>query len=187
MQTLIKLVEQLGKIDSAKFASFTYKAKGTGEVAKHTVLLNFSTEEAYKKDLEAVNKIFTETDNPLTKEAAGAILSSLAVSLEGGIGKNPAYTHGADARGAGCETYKHIDGLPGVKIHMETGSLHINGMAISKEVITPGTYKQVKSAPLTIEKQKIKKELRSGKIREFVIDNLIGVRINGETLEFQSP
>lgn len=74
MQTLIKLVEQLGKIDSAKFASFTYKAKGTGEVAKHTVLLKFSTEEAYKKDLESVNKIFTETDNPLTSGSETVIL-----------------------------------------------------------------------------------------------------------------
>ncbi len=182
-----QILAQLANIQSAKFASFTYKAKGTGEVAKHTVLLNFSVEEAYKKDIELVNSIFENTTDPLEKTAAGEILASLAVSLEEGAGNNPAYTHGEAARGTGCETYIHVKDIPGLMIHAETGSLHVKAMAISKEVVEAGTYKKVNSSPKTIAKNKIRNQLRSGKIRQFVLDNLQGARINGETLELVSP
>jgi hypothetical protein len=182
-----QLLAELANVQSAKFASFTYKAKGTGEVAKHTVLLNFSVEEAYKKDIELVNSIFDNATDPLEKTAAGEILASLAVSLQEGAGNNPAYTHGEAARGKNCETYIHVKDIAGLMIHAETGSLHVKGMAITKEVIEQGTYKKVNSAPLTIAKNKIRSQLRSGKIRQFVLDGLQSVRINGETLELVSP
>lgn len=169
-------------MEGAQFASFTYRAKESGELAKHTVILNFSTRNVYEKDVAVVEAILANPDtDELTRIAAGELLSSLAVSLSGGIGNNPAYTHSADARGEGNETYTTL--FQGVKVHNITGEIYVYGLAESKTVLEAGTYKVVKSAPKTLAKKAIQKTLRSGKIRQFALGNVQSVRMNGDTLE----
>jgi hypothetical protein len=177
----------------ARFVSFIYR-NAKGELAKHTVIIQASFTNVYRDDLTTLEaKIASITaalaDNPgdavltLQLQAAQEIHSSLCVSLSGGLGNNPAFTHSADARGAGNETYDAIDGLPGVKIHRETGEVHIHGLAHAKEVIEPGIYKPVKSRPLTLAKNAIDDELRRSKIRQFNVGRLLAARMFGETIE----
>lgn len=63
--------------------------------------------------------------------------------------------------------------------------LSVFGASISKEVVQEGVYKKVKSAPKTVAKQIIQKavEPRTAKLRRFAIDNLNGMKMDGETLE----
>jgi len=83
------------------------------------------------------------------------------------------------------EDYK-VDGktIQGIKVNKNDGSLKIFGLVTSKVQITPPVtpYKEVKSAPLTIEKNKITKTLPIGRFREFALDNLAMAKLNGETL-----
>ena len=62
--------------------------------------------------------------------------------------------------------------------------LSLFGSSISKEVVQEGVFKKVKSAPKTVAKQIIQKavEPRTSKLRRFTIDNLNGMKIDGETL-----
>lgn len=66
-----------------------------------------------------------------------------------------------------------------------TMRLSVFGASISKEVVQEGVFKKVKSAPKTVAKQIIQKavEPRTAKLRRFAIDNLNGMKMDGETLE----
>lgn len=171
--TLIDLIQK-GK--GAKFASFKYRAKGTGELSKIVVILGAKTENLYKKDIEILTEMIPNLSG-LAQEAAMKILKSRNESLLKGIGNNDAYTH--------KDTYVYPVGLEGIRVHKETGEVYVNGLVEHKEVIEPGEYKEVKSRPLTIEKKKIEKELPSGRYRMYVLRNIKRAALNGEVLEIE--
>ena len=50
-----QIIPSLEKIKGCKFCSFTYKAKGTGEISKVTVSLNISYANAKLADLDNLN------------------------------------------------------------------------------------------------------------------------------------
>ncbi len=176
------ILAQLAACRGARFARFTYTAKESGEVAQHTLILGADMRDLYERDIATVEAMLP-TLSGLELQAAQEILSSLAVSLSGGIGNNPAFTHSADARGEGNETYIPVDGIPGVKIHRETGELHVSGLSQRKVIIREGTYKVVKSRPLTLAKRKIDRELRRGTIRQFALPSVTSAALNGVTID----
>jgi hypothetical protein len=72
----------------------------------------------------------------------------------------------------------------GLNLNSQDNTLQLFGLIQSKVVLQPGEYKPVKSSPLTIAKNLIRKKLSIGKFREFALDvgNIHGARIDGETL-----
>jgi hypothetical protein len=176
-----KLLDALQKAKGAKFASFVYRSKETQELSKYVVLLGFNTRTLYENDRD---KLVASLDNfaGLDKEAATAILTSINESLTKGIGNNSAYTHGPEQ----ADTYLHVDGLPNVTFNKNDGVLHIKALVVSKEVIEPGEYKEVKSRPLTLAKKSVSKalDLRREKVRQFALTNINEAKVNGDTIVF---
>jgi len=84
-----------------------------------------------------------------------------------------------------AETYADT-AVKGLKVNTVDNSLQLFGLTQAKVVLVPGTFKTVKSAPKTIAKNKLRKELPVGKFREYALDNgaIHLARINGETIEF---
>jgi len=158
----------------ARFASFTYQAKGTGEVAQHTVALGVSIENAYRRDL-ALLKAKLPRLAGVEREACEELIASFTESLEKGAGNNSNYTC-ADVYAPVCK---------GVKVHKETGALHVSGFSIAKNVISPGVHKTVKSSAKTIAKNALRRGMKSGKFRQFAFESLQSARIDGKTLVFQ--
>lgn len=160
----------------AKFASLTYRAQETGELARHTLILGASTETLYKKDIAILEALLAgDTLSALDREAAQSVLDSRRESLDKGIGNNDAYTN--------KDTYTYIDGLPGVFMHKETGVVYVNALAEDKVVIEAGTPKKpVKSAPLTIAKNAIRQTLPSARFRTFRLKNVNRAALNGDVL-----
>lgn len=161
----------------ARFASFTYCSKSTGEVARYTLQLGFSYRNILQKsilELEVEREIMTD----LPRQAADAILTSLKASLDGTQNKYTKKDIYQDYKDASGKT------VQGIKVNKNDGSLKIFGLITSKVQITPPVtpFKEVKSAPLTIEKNRITKMLPVGRFREFALDNLAIAKINGETL-----
>lgn len=157
----------------ARFISLIYTAKGTGEVARHTLAVGVSIENAYWRDV-AILTAKRPTLAGLALQACDELLASLRESLEKGVGNNSAYT---------CKgVYEPI--ARGLKLQVETGVLHVTGFSIGKEVIAPGVYRDVKSKPLTVEKDKLRKGLKSGKFRQYAVSELETVAMNGKRLVF---
>ena len=163
----------------ARFASFTYCSTSTGEVARYTLQLGFSYRNILQKsimELEVDKQIMLD----LPRQAADEILASLNASLSG--------TQTRYTKKDIYEDYK-VDGktVQGIKVNKNDGSLKIFGLMTSKVQITPPVtpYKKHNSAPLTIQKNLITKDLTIGRFREFALDNLAMAKLNGETLVFE--
>jgi hypothetical protein len=176
------LLDQLSQIHGAKFANFTYRSAETGELAKYQVMLGVDMTSLYQKDRETLVAMLPSLDG-LQKDAAEALLASIEESLQKGLGNNSAYTHGPD----GGDTY-FLTHIPGVKLNLHDGVLHVMALVQSKHVLEAGTYKVVNSRPLTLAKRALEREhLRRSKVRQFRLPNIASARLNGETLVFDIP
>jgi hypothetical protein len=172
------IIDTLSNITTSKFASFTYKSKSDGGVARYTLVLGISyinLLESSKLELEirlAANE-FTGIDLTAAKEVLASINKSLEAHKNGT--QNDDYTKKGQ--------YTNIGG--GVNVNNEDNSFQVFGLVQSKVVLIPGTKKNVKSAPLTIAKNNIRKLLPISKFREFAFDfgNIKIVKANGETTE----
>lgn len=174
------LLDQLSNVRGAKFATFTYRSRETGELAKFHVTLGVDMTAMYTRDRDTLATLVPMLDG-LQKDAAEALLKSIQESLAKGLGNNSQYTHGPEQG----NTYVSIPGAPGVKLNMNDGVLHVLAMVRRKDVLEPGTYKVVNSAPLTLAKRDLERQyLQRAKVRQFRFPNIRAARLNGETLEF---
>jgi hypothetical protein len=136
-----------------------YKAS-SGEVADHQIIFHVSYEALLKRSEDALQEMqfFTE---PETK-AKETILRSIAKSLAGLKPQieeiDGAYERFFDDEG------KHIRGI---KRHIESGVMHLYGVTVQKRIHVPGEFKEVKSKPETIVKNRILNLLPMSKWRQY--------------------
>ena len=169
----VDLIAALGGIHGCRFASLTYTAKESGEVARHTVLLGFSYKASVEKSLLEL-EILRPTLTGIDAIAADELLTSFKKTLDG---TQDGYTKG----------HVYADtAVKGLKVNTNDDSLQLFGLTHAKVVLTPGTFKVVKSAEKTIAKDKLRKQLPVGKFREYALDSgaIHAARINGECIEF---
>lgn len=165
-----KFVEILDGNKSARFVSLVYKAKGTGELARHTILLNVNRNRCLAVDLANL-KAKRPGLTGLDAQAADELIASLEDSL---TGYNPRYTkHG----------YYEGQGNGNAQVSIKDVA-YIRGYSVRKDVLKEGTYKEVKSRPLTVAKDKLRKEFKSGRCRDFIVTpaTFKSARHNGKTI-----
>jgi hypothetical protein len=185
MKTQIgQVAESIKGIKGCQFASLTYLTKKTKELARYTVNLGFSYHNAVTKSVTELEIIMAEMvdQTALPYLAAVEVMESLKKTLT------------AHAEGKQNEDYtkigQYISIGNGLNLNTVDNTIQLFGLLHSKVVLAEGEkQKPVKSAPLTIEKNKLRKKLSIGKFREFALDegNVCGVKVNGDTIEFTVP
>lgn len=164
----------------AGFASFTYKSKGDGSIARFTVNLGFKYLNLLKKSADELRaKIELNEFQGDELIAAQEVMASLQKSID------------AHESGQQNEDYTRKGNMiplgNGVNLNHD-GSLQVFGLVQSKTVIQEGEpRKEVKSKPLTVLKNKIKRDLPISKFREFALDagSILSAKVNGEILEIE--
>jgi hypothetical protein len=176
-----EITKVITAIEGAQFASFTYLSKGSGELARHTLILGFSYHKLVEKsvaELETLIALESSTWTDLQKTAANNVLASFRKTLA------------AHAVGEQNEDYtkkgQYIPIGAGVNVNTNDNSIQIFGLAHQKTVLVPGVYPHVNSRPLTIAQNAIKARLSISNFREFAIDpeNIAQVKTDGKTIEF---
>jgi hypothetical protein len=162
----------------ARFASFTYTTKTTGETARYTLQLGFSYRNSLQRslmELEVDSQIMTGVE----RLAADELIKSMKASLDGTQSK---YTK-KDI----YQPYKDENGntIQGIKVNTNDGSIKVFGLVHSKVQISPATIekKSFESSDLTLAKNRLRKNLPIGKFCEFDLGHLSVAKISGETLE----
>jgi len=189
MKNLKKLFKNFENLNGAKFVALNnYESKKTKEVAIHTILTNVSVMNAKETDYETLKKADIQLiaaelltskgiDIEVTKQAYVEMLASAEKNLSTNIEDR------TTASQAQNDAYISLGN--GMKLHKDSGAIHIFGMAIQKKVLVAGEpQKPVKSAPKTIAKKFITKSLnlRAGKFRTFIVENVEAVNMSGETI-----
>jgi hypothetical protein len=160
------------KQTGCKYGSITYTNEHK-EKSVYTLLFGFNLTNLYKRDLRLLNRLLS-TLNGIPLDACNELISSLNESLSGN--GNSKYT----LKGY----YTNVNDSGEIKLH--ENNLYIRGYVIKKTVIIPGTYsnKPVKSKEITIEKNKLRKQLRSNKIRMFKlnVNDIQAINVSGLSL-----
>lgn len=165
------LVELLDGNMACRFVSLVYRAKESGELARHTILLNVNRNRCLKVDLanlQAKLPTLTGVESLACQELIASITETLTT------GQNSQYTKAG---------YYEAQGNGNVQVSVKD-RCYIRGYSIRKDVIEAGTYKTVKSAPKTIAKNKLRKELKNTRIRDFCVtsDNFVMARHDGKSI-----
>jgi hypothetical protein len=180
------LIAQITKavtgIKACQFASLVYLSKKHNELSRFTVNLGFSYHNLVEKSVTELELLIAEnsaTWTALQKEAAEAVMASLKKTLAAhAVGEqNADYT----------KKGQYIPIGNGVNLNTSDNTIQLFGLVNSKVVLVPGVYPTVNSKPLTIEKNKITKQLSISKFREFALDlsQVAAVKVNGQTLEME--
>lgn len=173
---MVRLIAAVAALPAARFVGFTYRAKESGELARHVLILGAdytNTLRESAKQLDSILPTLSGVQAIAGVELAQSFAKSLACIATGTV--NDSYTK--------ADTYEAI--CQGIKVHKVDGSLEVAGMSHSKVVIEPGTYKTVNSSAKTIAKAELRRLLPIGKYRTFCLDAscLESVRISGTEIE----
>jgi hypothetical protein len=157
---------------SARFVSLLYRAKGTGELARHTILLNVNRDRCLRVDLANLQKHRLTLKPGVEAQACDELIASITETLT--TGQNSQYTK---------KGYYEGQGNGNVQVSVKR-VCYIRGYSVSKQVIEEGEYTVVKSAPKTIAKNKLRKTLKNTQIREFLItpENFKVARHDGKAI-----
>lgn len=172
---LKEAIEELAKIEGAKFVSLTYRNK-EGELSRYVINVGLKTENVYMRALTVLEK-WQGGLSGVEKEGCGKVVASLHKSLEAGIGQRDDYT---------CKGVYQVTAVPTIKEHVETGALYLTGWQRSRVVLQAGPPKKpVNSAEVTIARARFEKLVGLRQYRQFVLtaDQLNSIRLNGKTLE----
>lgn len=165
------LVALLDGNKSARFISLVYRAKKTGELARHTILLNVNRRRALARDLAVLAARLPKLSG-VEQVACEELIASITQSLT--TGTNSQYTKTG---------YYTAEGNGNVQTSVKD-ECFIRGYSIGKEVLEPGEYKKVNSRPKTIAKNKLRKGLKNTRCREFKItpENFLMARAEGKAI-----
>lgn len=181
MSTSIKALQVITNVKQAtdksitgvSFVSIRNYTNKQGEVSNNLINVGASYEKAKQKDIELLENLDA---TQYTFKSAPDLIEEARVELI------KAFLKPDENRSQGQkDAYTNI--VPGVKVHNETGVLYIYGYRENKTVLKEGEYKAVKSAPLTIAKNELRKLLRTGNFVNFGIEAGNTIKCNGECLE----
>jgi len=162
------------------------------EIANHVICANFSYGNAVKNDLAKLrgatdqdiseileNSNYLATTSYMIRKAIDKLIASFEKNL------NLDKTKRSNQSQAQTDVYLPITNS--MKLHIETGKIHIYGLAHSKNVIENGEYEPTNSRELTMCQNAVKKyfDFRTSKFRQFIVnrDQLSAVKISGENIE----
>lgn len=164
------LVALLDGNKSCRFISLVYRAEESGELARHTIMLNIRRNVMLKHDVAKLQAMLPSLSG-FDKQACEELILSMEKSLNG---TQDGYTKAG---------YYEAQGNGNVQVSVKS-ECYIRGYSLGKEVIEKGTYKEVKSRPLTIAKNKLRKVLKNTKCREFkiTVENFVMARHDGKAI-----
>src|ERR1035441_2544994 len=162
-----QITSQVAALQAVRFASLTYLTKSTKELSRYTVNLGFSYHNLVVKSVAELKEIveYHQLQNDWTAlqfEAANEVTESLNKTLA------------AHAEGKQNEDYTKKDTyvplVNGLSLNTVDNTIQLFGLLNTKTVLVEGVYKKVNSAPLTIEKNKVRRMLSVSDFREFALD-----------------
>jgi len=148
----------------ASFVGVTYRAKESGELSRYTLAVGVQYLNLVKKSLAEARSVAAENNarGSLERKAKADVLRSLRNTLENA--KHGEQNDNYTKKGM----YQQV--AAGVNV-FDDGTFELKGIVVSRKVLEVGVHKQVKSRPLTIAKDAIRKQLSLAKWRTLCLDS----------------
>ena len=197
MSTLVNIVARNAP---GRFASLLYRAKGSGELARHTVIVGpryYGPGGILRRSVAELVRLFGTKDAPhgdgllatlaekhgRTVEELRKAVTASRISLKANdVKESQRITNGQPETGyKASHSPLILDGEPvkGATVNDETGKAYLLTLTVSKEVIEPGVHVDRKRSPRWI----VESLTPYGRVRRFEVDLAETFRANGETWE----
>lgn len=175
-----EMVNMTGEIKGVSFVSAMYTSKETGEVANFVLNVGIPHHKVLSRDLNVLRalrndpifviELTTKYDEKTVKATFDELEKGLVTSLDGTNARSVAMT----------TAFVQIN--KGVKLNLENLDLYLYGYKVSKKVVKAGTYKEVKSRPLTLCKNEVKRHFKSTNYRTLKFDGTETFTTGGKRL-----
>ena len=176
LQVIVSLKKAIDKsVTKVTFVAIRNYENKFGEIANHLINVGASYSKAKERDIQFLKELDINS-NEFEFKSDKTLLEQARLELISGFEKPELNRSEAQK-----DTYTPI--IEGVKVHNKTGDIYIFGYRQSKTILQDGNYPIVKSKPLTIAKNELRKLLRTGKYTQYVLSSIGEVRTNGEILE----
>ena len=195
MSTLVDIVARNAP---GRFASLLYRAKGSGELARHTVIVGpryYGPGGVLLRSVAELEHLFGTKDKPhgdgllatlaekhgrTVEELRKAVTASRIALKANDVKESQRIANGQPETGYKANHSPLIlDGEPvkGATVNDETGKAYLLTLTVSKEVIEPGIHVDRKRSPREI----VESLTPYGRVRRFKVDLAETFRANGET------
>jgi len=153
-----------------------YLSKTTGEVADYQLVFHVNYAKSLEKSFYIVEEFAPQNEHE--EVARQELLDSYTARLE------KIKTTPIDEATPFFQRVRDEDNniVKGVKIHTETGKIHLFGFLIHKKPIKAGVYKEVNSSEKTLAKNKIEALTPVSKFRNFIVDRSTVIVSEGKHL-----
>jgi hypothetical protein len=180
-----KFFDKFGNLNGAKFVGIRNYTNKNGETANLSILVNFSTENAKRKDLSTLKSLTVEDlmditiANELPLETVEIALAELIKSAEKNLTEDDKTVQSI----AQADAYIHL--TSGVKMHKETMNVFVIGLVNSKTILVHGEYPATNKRIKTKCKDAIKKHcsLTMSKYRQYNVGNMNEIAISGTSID----
>ena len=179
------LINALDGSKGAKFVAFEYTNR-FGETAGRLIQINTIYENAVKSDLDIIANVEyvenEEYDLNTFRTAQSELIKSAnkTLGITDGLSKDEIEKHENRSKG---QTDAYVQIAKNIKYNIEKEQIYIFAKEVRKNVITEGVYPVTNKRAKTIAKDFIKKSMKSSKFRNYVISNINGIKVNGDTIE----
>jgi len=157
-------ISELSKLrQSSTFLAISDYHSSFGDVADYSIVFHVSYESLLKRSIDQLLQYQPVDD--IEAQAKKELLDGYAKSLQK-ISSTP-----IEELSDGYKHFKDENGswIKGVKLHEDTGTLHLYGTVVHKKLKQAGDKKETNSKPLTLAKSKLSKDLPVSKWRQFKI------------------
>ncbi len=194
LEKLVELTNENSRVQFIHVKGYNSDKSLNTEVANHRVNINAKYENMLDKDAltlaspyEVIKKEFLETENGWNYDRydlAGVPLNVFRAQVKDAFGVAL-----AEKQKSKVEPKERVSNdiwlNKALVFNVKHLTLSIFGTSLEKSVKQEGVFKKVKSAPLTVAKQIIDNctEMKGAKLRRFKLDNLNGMKLQGEELE----
>jgi hypothetical protein len=184
----LKLFVAVKTIKGTSFVGVKGYENTQGEISNQTFVVGINYLEMLKKDLETLKQFDTNTlkdkmDIEVLNQAKNELVESLEKRLLSEGEKAKLLSEG-DTTMIRSKAQEDAYISLGKGLRLQGEDIYLFGLMVRKEVIKQGEYKEVKSRPLTIAKNMIKKnaELREVKFKNFKLGKAEELNLRGITI-----
>jgi hypothetical protein len=156
------------------FLSLKGYKNSTNEIADHLINIGINYENTKAKDINFLRTI------DLTQYTFKSSLTDILTALTELINE----LDKPDTNRSNGQILAYMSLGSGLKVHIETGALYIYGYSVNKTIIQQGDDKKpVNSSVKTIAKNELRKLLKTGNFRQYVVNDITTLKGGGDTIE----
>lgn len=179
--TELQIALEIGTIQNPQFVSLRSYENQEGEISNYLLNMGTSYHNAQMADLMML-QFCTVADWNFPNHIPGNVCQQAFNELYDASNRNVSDNIEEHTMMSKVQLEMYDPIMPNVKVHIHNSTLYVTGMLIRKTVVQPIVYRTRNKRILTEAKDVIRRDFATGKYRQFFLDKIRNIKVNGREL-----